>query len=151
MFTYKTFLSEDIDEGTVAADVSQATGKMGDMKKDCPCKEDPDSEACKKVKAEKEMMESPVGAIGRTGFADADAHVTDALRAEFKKIVRKLGGKTVARKLLAEMNAGGLKENIKGGLKSDMESMLQTIQTNCYSKKMEAAIDEVLDLMDTDC
>lgn len=52
------------------------------------------------------LFESPVGMPGRTGSADADAHVTPELRAEFKKIVKQLGGKTVAKKLLAEMNAG---------------------------------------------
>ena len=51
--------------------------------------------------------ESAVGMVGRTGVADAKAHVGAELRAEFKKIVKKIGGKTVARQLLAEMNAGG--------------------------------------------
>jgi len=53
------------------------------------------------------LFESAVGSIGRTGSADAKAHVGPELRNEFKKIVKKLGGKTVARQLLAEMNAGG--------------------------------------------
>ena len=53
------------------------------------------------------LKESAVGLVGRTGAADAKAHVGEALRAEFKKIVKKIGGKTVARQLLAEMNAGG--------------------------------------------
>ena len=52
------------------------------------------------------LDESAVGLVGRTGTKDAQAHVTPELRAEFKKIVKKLGGKTVARQLLAEMNAG---------------------------------------------
>jgi len=54
-----------------------------------------------------ELFESAVGSVGRTGAADAKAHVGPDLRAEFKKIVKKIGGKTVARQLLAEMNAGG--------------------------------------------
>ena len=54
------------------------------------------------------LLESPVGIVGRTGANDAKAHVTPELRSEFKKIVKKLGGKTVARQLLAEMNAGGV-------------------------------------------
>jgi len=53
------------------------------------------------------LFESAVGLVGRTGAADAKAHVGPELRAEFKKIVKKIGGKTVARQLLAEMNAGG--------------------------------------------
>ena len=52
-----------------------------------------------------ELFESPVGSIGRTGAADAIAYVTPELRAEFKKIVKKIGGKSVAKELLATMNA----------------------------------------------
>lgn len=53
----------------------------------------------------KELFESPVGQRGRTGAADAKAHVTPELRAEFKKLVKQLGGKAVARELLNTMNA----------------------------------------------
>lgn len=106
-------------------------------KKDCKC------DKCK-------MNESPVGSVGRTGVRDAQAHVTPELRAEFKKIVRKLGGKTVARQLLAEMN-GQVSEGMKGGLVSDIESMLLVLSNNCNTKKMQDAVDEVLDLMDTEC
>ena len=53
------------------------------------------------------LFESAVGMVGRTGAADAKAHVSEELRTEFKAMVKKLGGKTVARQLLAEMNAGG--------------------------------------------
>jgi len=56
---------------------------------------------------ESAINESPVGMVGRTGAADAKAHVGAELRAQFKKIVKQIGGKTVARQLLAEMNAGG--------------------------------------------
>jgi len=52
----------------------------------------------------KELFESPVGSVGRTGTKDAEAHVTDELRAEFKKIVKKLGGVSVARQLILELN-----------------------------------------------
>ncbi len=44
-----------------------------------------------------------------------------------------------------------ISEAMKGGLKDDLESCLLTIQDNCYSTRMEIAIDKVLDLMDTDC
>jgi len=56
----------------------------------------------------KTIIESPVGKVGRTGIKDADEYITatPALRAEFKKMVKKLGGKTVALKLLKEMNFG---------------------------------------------
>lgn len=81
-------------EETSSGDIAVFTPPMNLQKKKLPEEED------------EEIQESPVGAVGRTGYADADAHVTAALRAEFKKIVKKLGGKTVARKLLAEMNAG---------------------------------------------
>jgi hypothetical protein len=50
------------------------------------------------------LSESPVGAVGRTGYNDAKLHVTPELRQEFKKIVKRLGGKTVAKELLSQMN-----------------------------------------------
>lgn len=53
------------------------------------------------------LDESPVGAIGRTGKYDAEAHVTPELQKEFMNIVKKLGGKTVARLLLNQMNSRG--------------------------------------------
>jgi len=88
MFNYGTFL-----EDTASADIAQTEPKLGLTKK-CP-KEDCD-----------DLDESPVGKVGRTGVLDAKAHVSDTLRAQFKKIVKQLGGKTVARQLLAEMNSG---------------------------------------------
>lgn len=51
------------------------------------------------------LKESPVGQRGRTGQADAEAHVTPELQKEFMAIVKKLGGKTVARLLLNGMNS----------------------------------------------
>ncbi len=51
--------------------------------------------------------ESAVGKPGRTGVKDAEAYeASPELRAEFKKIVQKLGGKALALKLLREMNFG---------------------------------------------
>ena len=87
-----------LDEGTAAADIAQSTAPMGKRKK------------CKKKKDMEDMEdmenESAVGLVGRTGFQDAKNHISDELRKEFKRIVKALGGKTVARQLLAEMNAG---------------------------------------------
>jgi len=96
---------KEIFEGTVAADIAQATPPNKPLKKrkgsgDCPCEGDPMGEECQK----KRLQESPVGSIGRTGAKDAEEYVSDELRAEFKKIVKKIGGKTVARLLLNTMN-----------------------------------------------
>ena len=52
----------------------------------------------------KDILESPVGIVGRTGYRDVEKHVTDELRKRFKKIVKELGGKTVAQHLLNTMN-----------------------------------------------
>jgi hypothetical protein len=46
------------------------------------------------------LFESPVGSRGRTSVKDAHAHITPELEKEFFKIVKKLGGKTVASVLL---------------------------------------------------
>jgi len=51
------------------------------------------------------VTESPVGSRGRTGKIDAQAHIeASGLEKEFIKVVKKLGGKTVARELLSRMN-----------------------------------------------
>ena len=57
------------------------------------------------AKEQKTLDESAVGMVGRTGRGDADTHLTsnpDLIR-RFKKIVRELGGKTVAHLLLKKI------------------------------------------------
>lgn len=56
------------------------------------------------------IMESAVGKPGRTTEKDAEEHINDELVAEFKKIIKKLGGKTVAKVLLDKL---GQKAEIK--------------------------------------
>lgn len=56
------------------------------------------------------MNESAVGTPGRTTVKDAEEHINDELIAEFKKIIKKLGGKTVAKVLLDKL---GQKPEIK--------------------------------------
>ena len=93
-------------EETSSGDIAVFTGKLGDKKK----QKTPMHKKCASDNSDdciKTLKESPVGSVGRTGASDAKAHVNAKLRAEFKKIVKALGGKTVARQLLAEMNAGG--------------------------------------------
>lgn len=88
---------------------------------------------------ESKIVESPVGTVGRTGANDAKAHVNAELRAEFKKIVKKLGGKTVARQLLAEMNAGGvLEEAISKEEKETRALIIKAFGTNTsFIKQVE--------------
>ncbi len=118
MTIFKTFL-----ESTVAADIAQGSGGMqrkkelykkcmnkdSDCTKDidtdslgeeCPCKEDPNSEECKKAK--EKLEESPVGYRGKTTDQEAGKFIdgNPELRAEFKNIVKKIGGVAVARRLL---------------------------------------------------
>ena len=58
----------------------------------------------------KEMNESPVGKVGRTRNFEALEHIENSdLAKKFRKIVKELGGKTVARQLLAGMNTAGNK------------------------------------------
>ena len=56
------------------------------------------------------INESAVGTPGRTTVKDAEEHINDELVAEFKKIIKKLGGKTVAKVLLDKL---GQKPEIK--------------------------------------
>ncbi len=130
-------------EETSAGDIAVFTGVMG-SEKDC------DDECKKKKLLKKELKESAVGLVGRTGVADAANHVTASLRAEFKKIVKRLGGKTVARQLLAEMNAGGPlgESNVNC---SKMISSLEVLYDNAPTKRVKDAVDELLDILDTDC
>jgi hypothetical protein len=48
----------------------------------------------------KELLESPVGKKGRTSVKDAHAHISPELEKEFFKLVKLMGGKTVADVLL---------------------------------------------------
>ena len=56
----------------------------------------------------KATNESPVGKVGRTKDSEAAEHIeTSGLAKQFRKIVKQLGGKNVARQLLANMNQKG--------------------------------------------
>lgn len=66
---------------------------------------------------EKETNESAVGTPGRTSINDAKAHISDDLIKEFNAIVKKLGGKTVARTIL-----GGFKPEKKAEKPSDLDT-----------------------------
>ena len=124
-------------EGTGTGDIAQGTTKLGLIKKhpaDCECDE------CK-------LQESPVGQVGRTDAKSAINHLTPELKKRFRKLLKDVGGKTVMRYLLADAPL----QEMKGGLKSDLESALYTIQQNCKTKRIQDAVDEILDLMDTDC
>lgn len=57
-----------------------------------------------------QVDESAVGAPGRTTVKDAEDHIDDELVTEFKKIIKKIGGKTVAKVLLDKL---GQKPEIK--------------------------------------
>jgi hypothetical protein len=129
-----------IQEGTSGSDIAQGSATFGKLHKKCKGSYEEGEDEC--------TNESAVGQVGRTDAKSAMKHLTPELKKRFKKLLKDVGGKTVMRYLLAD---APLQEGMKGGLKSDLESSLYTIQQNCYSKRMEKAIDEVLDLMDTDC
>jgi len=56
----------------------------------------------KEIAKRKLIKESPVGSVGRTTGDEADIHINNnsELKRELFKIVKKLGGKTVVKKLL---------------------------------------------------
>ena len=63
----------------------------------------------KEIFEDEELTESPVGQVGRTGYADADAHISanpDLIK-KFKTIVKELGGITATRKLLMQLSSRG--------------------------------------------
>lgn len=59
-----------------------------------------DKEMKAKITDDLGLNESPVGKPGRTGIADAQAHISDELVKEFQAIIKKLGGKAVATQLM---------------------------------------------------
>jgi len=59
----------------------------------------------KKLEDLKNLLESPVGTIGRTSVQDAVLHITPELEKKFEKIVKELGGRVVARILLDRVSA----------------------------------------------
>lgn len=84
----------------------------------------------KNIKAIKDFLsdnlnESAVGTPGRTTVADAEEHIDDELVAEFKKIIKKLGGKTVAKVLLDKLGA-------KPEIKDEIEHIEDIIDNSNY-------------------
>lgn len=71
------------------------------------------------------IMESAVGTPGRTTVKDAEEHINDELVAEFKKIIKKLGGKTVAKVLLDKLGQ-------KAEIKDEIEHIEDIIDNSNY-------------------
>lgn len=71
------------------------------------------------------IMESAVGKPGRTTEKDAEEHINDELVAEFKKIIKKLGGKTVAKVLLDKLST-------KPEIKDEIEHIEDMIDNSNY-------------------
>ncbi len=93
---FRELFSEDTSTG----DIAVFTGKM--PSKDCDC-EKLDDCSCE------DITETAPGVVGRTGYADADKHLSDnpELIKRFKKIVKELGGITATRKLMMQLSSTG--------------------------------------------
>lgn len=74
---------------------------------------------------ESNIDESAVGKPGRTTEKDAEEHINDELVAEFKKIIKKLGGKTVAKVLLDKLST-------KPEIKDEIEHIEDIIDNSNY-------------------
>ena len=127
-------------EGTVASDIAQASGKVGKLalfRK-------------KKKEDEEDCDESAVGAVGRTDAKSALAHLSPELKKQFRKLLKAVGGKTVMRYLLADapLQLGEGVSNYCDDARSSLEKIQGFAST---SKRLKNAIDDVLDIMDTDC
>jgi hypothetical protein len=183
----KTFLNSS----TVSADIAQAPGKLELAKKDsshpidCKCKKCrengtiPDIIKCENQNLNQKenlmlktflnnMNESPVGAVGRTGYKDAEAHLSNPeIRRKLKKLIRQAGGKTVITQMLKSFNEMPANESLNE--KSD-EELLNEYADNMYSlyiharkilrqidpkgtdkfkKEFEKAFDTLTDLIDS--
>jgi hypothetical protein len=98
---------------TTAGDIGSGTGtepmtKFGEkpLRRKKPLKKQEN-----KMKSFRDMIklqESPVGKVGRTKDSEAAEHIENSnLAKQFRKIVKELGGKNVARQLLAGMKQSG--------------------------------------------
>ena len=88
------------------------------------------------VKPEK-IVESPVGKVGRTKDSEALSHIENSdLAKQFRKIVKQLGGKNVARQLLSGMNQACKKIEI---LESKSSSIEEFLRENGFKIKAENA------------
>ena len=108
MTSFKNF-TDLFKEETSSGDIAVFTGRLGDDK---GC-EDKDTECKKKRLLRKELSEfneSAPGQVGRTGYADADRHLSEnpELIKRFKKIIKELGGLTSTRKLLQQFDSKGM-------------------------------------------
>ena len=77
------------------------------------------------AKSQFKINESAVGTPGRTTVKDAEEHINDELVAEFKKIIKKLGGKTVAKVLLDKLGQ-------KAEIKDEIEHIEDIIDNSNY-------------------
>ena len=129
-----------IQEGTGSGDIAQGSARLGKLRKQCKAGkgsyESGEEDEC--------TNESAVGQRGRTDAKSALAHLTPALKKQFRKLLKDVGGKTVMRYLLADAPLQEGKVFCR-----DVKSTLEMFTPP--SKRMKAAIDEVLDLIDTDC
>jgi hypothetical protein len=78
--------------------------------------------------------ESPVGYVGRTGKAEAEAHVTPELEKRFKDIIKEMGGKTVAKELMSRMDCKGTETDIS---ESTEQTPMSYLRDSGYKIKSE--------------
>ena len=85
------------------------------------------------------IIESPVGKVGRTKDSEAAEHIENTdLAKQFRKIVKQLGGKNVARQLLAGMNQAGKKVEVSEATETmDPSKFLRDLGYKIKDKKLE--------------
>ena len=95
--SFKDLFAEETSSGDIA--IFTPAMKLNDKK----CKKDCDD-------LDDELSETAPGQIGRTGNADAIAHIeaNPELIKRFKKIIKELGGLTATRTLMMQLNSKGV-------------------------------------------
>ena len=97
------------------------------------------------IKDEKEITESPVGQVGRTKEEEALAHIENTnLAVKFRKIVKELGGKSVARQLLAGMNATGKRVLESNYTNKSVESFIRDMGYKIKEEKARIRQKEII-------
>jgi len=101
----------------------------------------------------KQITESPVGYVGRTKDSEALEHIekSDVVK-RFRKIVKELGGKNVARQLLAGMNSVGTEVKISEAktLKASIEVFLRDFGYKIKDEKAGIRKKEIIFFKDDD-
>ena len=96
------------------------------------------------------LKESPVGVVGRTTASDADVHIERTeVGKEFARMVKLLGGKTIAQRLLSMLDSSGKyapqpKDNIPFHMKIDGQAAIPPLFESTLQDEYQVYFQNIL-------